>query len=135
MIVDRVVPGVSLEKMERRVWGDGALYFGLALHFGFLLCVPYVFDPEDSKSTGVHEAVGFNDAECSMRAQDLQGWSRSLYMCKNITWYYAVCDPPIPKDGSVVSRSWYTLCGTPFAPGWRAGTTGVEILLESKESS
>ncbi len=122
VVVDGAVPSRQVGR-DGAGRADGVLFGGLALHFCFLLSTPYVWDPRDSRSTGVHEAVGFTDAECAERAEDLQGWSRSLYLCKTTAWHYTVCDPPTPTG----SRSWYTLCGTEFGPGWRAAATGVVL--------
>ena len=70
-------------------------------------------DPASHLSTGVHQEIG----DCNVRAADLSGHQRQVYLCKEThkqDWSLdcdQLCSENMFGDCDYQSTTWYTVCG------------------------
>lgn len=100
---DTLIPYPELD-----AWPKNAI----SLFFVYLVVNMIVADPERAVSTGVHQTVG----PCGVRALDLAGQEREIYLCPEThsqDFTFLCQGKDVTPDATAATTEWYTVCGKP----------------------
>ena len=109
-------------------------FLTVSLEWYFLLLVANMFssDPSRHVSTGVHQELG----DCEVRAADLAGHLRQVFLCREShsqDWSLdcdELCSQNMFGDCDTQTDTWYTVCGQ-SAPGSQSHHQALTRLIIS----
>ena len=106
------IPKFIGERGEERLYGsssDRIMMISLMGYFLYIFVNMILGVPENHISTGVHQTIG----DCGVKALDLSGHERQVYLCMETHGQDFTFDCPAYIDRGNETNEWYTICGKP----------------------